>query len=108
MAENFEEVQTYADPDNPSELEQKHVPMIEPNTTVVKVNVGEVKHAMDEEHWIQWIEVFVDGESQGRVDLQPYEEPKADFDVDLTRAKEVQAIVLCNLHGLWENKTKLK
>ena len=105
---NFEEAQTYQDPYNPSELEQKHVPIMEPDTTLVKVTVGEVKHVMEASHWIQYIELFVDGESAGRVDLAATEEPEAEFEVDLTKVKKLVAQALCNQHGLWENELSSK
>ena len=105
--ENEQEAQTYQDENNPSELEQKHVPIIEPNTVSVKVTVGEVKHPMEANHWIQYIELFVDGESVGRVDLSPTEEPEAEFEVDVPNTKKIVAQELCNQHGLWENEINL-
>ncbi|MBU2595816.1 desulfoferrodoxin [Patescibacteria group bacterium] len=105
---NYEEAQTYQDPYNPSELEQKHVPILEPNTVSVKVTVGEVKHVMEANHWIQYIELFADGESVGRIDLQPGEEPEAEFEVDVPKTKKLSAQALCNQHGLWENEINLK
>ncbi len=106
--ESEQEAQTYQDPYNPSELEQKHVPILEPNTVLVKVTVGEVKHIMEANHWIQYIELFADGESVGRVDLQPGEEPEAEFEVDIPKTKKLVAQELCNIHGLWENEVNLK
>lgn len=109
MAENsFEEAQTYQDPYNPSELEQKHVPVIETDTNYVKVTVGEEKHVMEANHWIQYIELFADGESVGRIDLSMGEEPEAEFDVDVPNTKKIVAKELCNIHGLWENELELK
>ncbi len=105
---NFEEAQTYQDPYNPSELEQKHVPVIETDTNYIKVIVGEEKHVMEASHWIQYIELFADGESVGRVDLSSGEEPEAEFEVDVPNTKKIVAQELCNIHGLWENELKLK
>jgi superoxide reductase len=105
---NYEEAQTYQDPNNPSELELKHVPIIEADTNSVKVTVGEEKHVMEANHWIQYIELFADDESVGRVDLSPGEEPEAEFDVDVPNTKRIVAQELCNIHGLWENELELK
>jgi len=108
MEENDQEAQTYQDSNNPSELELKHVPIIETDTNNVKVVVGEEKHIMEANHWIQYIELFVDGESIGRVDLSPGEEPELDFEVDVPHSKKIIAQELCNIHGLWENEINLK
>jgi len=104
---NYEEAQTYQDENNPSELELKHVPIIELDTNYVKVTVGEEKHPMEANHWIQYIELFVDGESAGRIDLSPGEEPEAEFDLS-PQAKKIVAHELCNQHGLWENELEIK
>jgi superoxide reductase len=105
---NFEEAQTYQDANNPSELEQGHVPVIEMDTSSARVTIGEVKHIMEANHWIQWIELFADDESVGRIDLAPGEEPEAEFDVDVAKAKVLKAQALCNIHGLWENTINTK
>lgn len=106
--ESEQEAQTYQDPYNPSELEQKHVPILEPNTISVKVTVGEVRHPMEANHWIQYIELFADNESVGRIDLSPTEEPEAEFEVDIPKIKKLSAQALCNQHGLWENELVFK
>lgn len=102
-----EEAQTYQDPNNPSELELKHVPVIEVDTNKVKVVIGEEKHVMEVSHWIQYIELFADGESVARIDLSPGEEPEAEFEVDVPNTKKIVVQELCNQHGLWENELEL-
>lgn len=105
--ESEREAQTYQDSNNPSELELKHVPIIEIDTNYVRVKVGEEKHIMEANHWIQYIELFADGESVGRVDLQPGEEPESEFEVDVPKTKKLLAQELCNIHGLWENEIEI-
>jgi superoxide reductase len=104
---NFEEAQTYQDPYNPSELEQRHVPVIETDTNYVKAAIGEEKHVMEINHWIQYIELFADGKSVARIDLSPGDEPEAEFDVDVPNTKKIVAQELCNIHGLWENELEI-
>ena len=104
---NCEEAQTYQDPNNPSELEQSHVPIIEANTMLAKVTVGEEKHPMETNHWIQWIELFADDEPVGRSDLAIGEMPEMEFEVDISKTKKLKAQALCNVHGLWENTIKI-
>lgn len=40
---------------------EKHVPVIEKTDTGVVVKVGSVPHPMEEEHYIEWIEIIADG-----------------------------------------------
>lgn len=108
MEENqFQEAQTYQDPYNPSELEELHVPIIESGSNYIKVEIGEVRHPMEMNHWIQYIELFADGNSISRIDLSPGDEPRAEFDVEVPNTKVIIAQALCNIHGLWENELVL-
>ncbi|MBW1943410.1 MAG: desulfoferrodoxin, partial [Deltaproteobacteria bacterium] len=42
---------------------EKHVPVAEKTADGVKVKVGSVAHPMEQEHYIEWIEVIADGEA---------------------------------------------
>ncbi len=77
---------------------EKHVPVVEKTAAGVTVKVGDVAHPMEEKHYIEWIEVIVDGKAQ-RQFLNPGEAPEATFQVD---ADNVVAREYCNLHGLWK------
>jgi len=79
---------------------EKHVPVIEKTVEGVKVKVGDVAHPMQEEHYIQWIEVGVDGGTYRKY-LEPGMEPEATFD---SVKAEVTAREYCNVHGLWKSK----
>jgi len=78
---------------------EKHVPVIEKTETGIKVKVGEVAHPMEEEHYIEWIEVIADGESYKKF-LKPGDAPEADFCLEYS--DELIAREYCNLHGLWK------
>ncbi|MCG8451931.1 MAG: desulfoferrodoxin [Spirochaetales bacterium] len=78
---------------------EKHVPVIERTNGGYTVTVGSTLHPMLENHWIQWIELTVDGTRMIR-ELQPGDEPKAFFAV--AEGKTVGAREFCNLHGLWK------
>jgi superoxide reductase len=52
---------------------------------------------MQDEHFIEWIELLADGKVY-RQNLQPGETPQATFPVI---AQQVTAREHCNLHGLW-------
>jgi superoxide reductase len=77
---------------------EKHVPVVEKVDGGVKVKVGEVAHPMEEKHWIEWVEVVVDGKAY-RQFLNPGEAPEATFNVE---GGPVTAREYCNLHGLWK------
>jgi superoxide reductase len=77
---------------------EKHVPVIEKIAGGIKVKVGSVPHPMEEEHYIEWIEIIADGKAY-RQFLKPGEAPEATFNID---AEQVTAREYCNLHGLWK------
>lgn len=78
---------------------EKHVPVIEKTETGVKVMVGSVAHPMEEEHYIEWIEIIADGRSCRKF-LKPGDEPAAEFAI---KAEDIVAREYCNLHGLWKS-----
>ena len=77
---------------------EKHVPVIEKTDGGVKVKVGDVAHPMEEKHYIEWIELIVDGKAF-RQFLKPGEAPEAFFPVT---GDKLVAREYCNLHGLWK------
>jgi len=77
---------------------EKHVPMIERTAEGFKVKVGSVPHPMDQNHYIEWIEVIADGKAY-RQFLNPGESPEASFAI---KADKAVAREYCNLHGLWK------
>jgi superoxide reductase len=77
---------------------EKHVPVVEKTAEGVKVKVGSVAHPMEEKHYIEWVEVIVDGKAY-REFLKPGGAPEATFDL---KAGQVTAREYCNLHGLWK------
>ena len=77
---------------------EKHVPVIEETAEGILVKVGSVAHPMQDEHYIEWIELLADGKVY-RQFLAPGEKPEALFTI---KAKDVSAREYCNLHGLWK------
>ncbi len=78
---------------------EKHVPVVEKVDGGVKVRVGSIPHPMEEKHYIEWIEVLVDGRVF-RQYLNPGDAPEAFFPVE---GMDVSAREYCNLHGLWRS-----
>jgi superoxide reductase len=79
---------------------EKHVPVIEKVAEGIKVKVGDVPHPMEEQHYIEWIEVIADGKAY-RQFLKPGQAPEAVFNI---KATTITAREYCNVHGLWQGK----
>ncbi|MBP7526403.1 MAG: desulfoferrodoxin [Syntrophorhabdaceae bacterium] len=78
---------------------EKHVPVIEKTADGVTIKVGSVAHPMEEDHYIEWIQVIVDGTVYRRF-LKPGDAPEAFFPV---KGESVTAREYCNVHGLWKS-----
>lgn len=79
--------------------QEKHVPVIEKIDGGIKVTVGSVPHPMQQDHYIDWIEVIADGKAC-RQFLKTDDAPEAVFKVE---SDAVTARAYCNLHGLWKS-----
>lgn len=79
------------------EGQEKHVPVIERTETGVKVKVGSIPHPMEENHYIEWIEIIADGKTYRKF-LKPVDAPEAEFCV---KAGKIEAREYCSVHGLW-------
>ncbi len=77
---------------------EKHVPVIEKGANGITVKVGSAPHPMEEKHYIQWIELIVDGKVY-RQFLTPGGTAEAFFPIT---GEKVTAREYCNLHGLWK------
>lgn len=109
-------IKTPQDANNLSDLEKKHIPVI----TVVKkcglipegcqdvhVNMGEIPHPMQAEHYIVHIDFYLDKKFIARVILTPEAlNPAAALHVKASSGK-LSAISLCNIHGAWIKETDL-
>ena len=73
---------------------EKHVPVFADG----KVKVGSVAHPMQEDHYIEWVEV-INGERVCRQFLKPTESPEAGF--ECVKPGTVMR-EYCNKHGLWK------
>ncbi len=80
---------------------EKHVPVISAVNGGIKVEVGDVHHPMEDEHYIKFIEVLT-ADKVLRAELKPGQEPVAEFAVDGSKVELVREY--CNVHGLWAAK----
>lgn len=98
---------------NMSDLEKKHVPMIDikeapgaGETFEVTVWVGkEMTHPNEAEHHIEFIDLYLDDKFITRCDLSwGYSEPKVTFNVKLSDSGTLRAYERCNIHGDWTHR----
>jgi superoxide reductase len=80
---------------------EKHVPVIEKTEAGYQVTIGSVAHPMEQNHYIEWIELLADGKAY-RQFMEPGMAPEAEFCVT---ADSVTAREHCNLHGLWKGES---
>ena len=79
---------------------EKHLPVVERKEGKIYVKVGSIEHPMEENHYIEMIEVITHDDRIIRKYLKPGDKPEAEFDVDdIKEAREY-----CTIHGLWENE----
>ncbi len=119
--ENFENdpeaVKKPADPGNLSETEKKHIPLIFVNKecgldhgdvcTNVHIKVGEIEHVMETEHFINFIDLYIDKKYLTRTILTPRRQhPAAGMHLNINEGK-LTVVGNCNVHGNWISKINL-
>lgn len=107
----FHGVNTPSDPDNMTDLEKKHLPVIDAPDSVgvgecflVAVEVGTLlNHPNEHGHFIQSIDLYADDTFLARMDLTGVTTcPKVTFAVALPfKAEQLRAFEYCNMHGAW-------
>ncbi len=94
---------------------EKHVPVIKvvkqcgligEGCTDIHVKIGEVTHPMEPEHFIKFVDFYIDKEWVERVHLTPKLNPAACAHIKANNGK-LTAIELCNVHGYWINEADL-
>jgi superoxide reductase len=79
---------------------EKHLPVVEIDGSTVKVAVGSIPHPMEDNHYIEWIELVTDSRTYRKF-LTPGSAPEVEF-TTTCRVREVRSY--CNIHGLWSTK----
>ncbi|OQX85444.1 MAG: desulfoferrodoxin [Candidatus Latescibacteria bacterium 4484_7] len=80
---------------------EKHVPVVEKIDGGYKVKVGSVPHPMEDQHYIEWIQVIDGSGNSYRKFLNPGDEAEAVFEIT---AAGISAREYCNVHGLWKGE----
>lgn len=77
---------------------EKHVPQIEKTENGFKIKIGSIAHPMEENHYIEFVEIFTSDGKVGRKFLKPGELPEVEFN---TKSQILKIREYCNIHGLW-------
>lgn len=82
--------------------QEKHIPVVTADGSVVVAKIGSVEHPMIEEHFIEWL--YLETSKGGQLKyLKPGESPEASFALS-TGEKAVAVYAYCNIHGLWKTE----
>lgn len=111
-----EAIKEPVDAANPADAEKKHTPqilvvqdcgLIPGECTDVHVRVGiDLLHPMTPEHFIGWLDFYVDNVWQSRISLSS--KVNAGGGVHLKKGgSKVQVVSWCNQHGTWKNEAAL-
>ncbi|MBN1500998.1 MAG: hypothetical protein JW982_12630 [Spirochaetes bacterium] len=86
---------------------EKECSMFE-GTECIKVaaRIGETVHPMEEKHFIQWVDFYVDEKFVKRAMMTPSVFPGAAAHLKVT-GKKVTVVERCNLHGWWSAEAAL-
>lgn len=105
-----------ADPKNLNDLEKKHIPVIEvksqcgllgPGCIDAHIKVGQILHVMEPNHYIMYIDLYIDYDFVGRYHLSP-EKFKPALGIHLkTNAGKLLVLENCNLHDRWIAETDI-
>jgi len=107
---------TAKDPANLDEMEKKHIPaitvekkcgLISEGCNDVHAKIGQVQHPSLAEHYIQYIDFYLDNEFMARAHILPQRlNPAACLHLKPASGK-LTVIELCNIHGAWFKEISL-
>ncbi len=91
---------------------EKHVPVIKISKTCglvgegctdVHARIGETIHPMEDDHFIMWVDFYVDKKWVSRAQLSPGCNPAASAHIKASSGKLI-VVEFCNKHGHWINE----
>ena len=98
------------DPNNLSDMEKKHIPLIDikkqcglvgPGCVDANIKVGSVIHVMEAKHFIMYIDVYLDHNFIARYHMVPEKlNPVLGIHLKVTQGK-LTVLENCNIHGRW-------
>jgi len=106
-----------ADPENLTDEERMHTPLITVSRQSgaishngcidIQIKVGEIEHEMTSEHFIEFIDIYIDRTYVMRAALTPKRaHPLVSTCLNAASAR-LAVISHCNVHGSWITKTTL-
>jgi len=115
---SLEEVNKVKDLENMSDMEKKHLPVIEAPEKVkageeftVVVEVGKyLQHPNELNHWINWSGLWIDQRPATFCDFYPtVGEPRVRFRIKIDSPGSYNLIAreYCNQHGVWVNQKEI-
>jgi superoxide reductase len=84
------------------EGKEKHVPIVTIEENRIKVKVGSIPHPMEENHFIELIEIMKGNQIIASVRLSPGDKPESEFCPE-SGNEGITARIYCNIHGLWKS-----
>ena len=112
--ENADAIKKPADPENLTEGDKKHIPIVQKTScglvvdcTDVHATVGEIEHVMDAKHFIGYLDYYLDYKFISRVWLSPEVcKPATSLHLAASSGK-ITVIEHCNVHGNWMGELDL-
>jgi superoxide reductase len=94
----------------------KHIPEVginkecglipEAACTDVLVRIGKTLHPMTENHYIQWIDCYLDKKYVSRIMLTPEMNPSVVFHLKPSGSRVI-VVENCNIHGFWKTEVNI-
>ncbi len=81
---------------------EKHLPFVILEGNIIKIQVGENMHPMEENHYIEWIEIISDEKVYNKC-LRPGDNPVIELNA-INANSDYIVRAYCNIHGMWEVK----
>jgi superoxide reductase len=109
FVENAAAIKQPADPGNLSDGDKKHIPVIQvtecgliDGCTDVHAVVGEIEHVMQPQHYIRYLDCFLNDEFVSRVWLAAEKcHPAVSLHLNAKQGDKVTIVENCNVHGNW-------
>lgn len=117
VEELLKDINRAKDPKDKTDLEKKHLPIIDAPDKVkagepfeVAITVGKLlAHPNEAAHHIQWIALLNKSITLGIVQLTPVTStPKVKLTITLEESTTLRALERCNLHGEWEYSKEIE
>ncbi|OVE73511.1 hypothetical protein BVX94_03690, partial [bacterium B17] len=111
FSEDAEAIKKPADADNLTDGDKKHIPQIvivkecglipDGTCTDVHARIGEIEHVMTEDHYIKYLDFYLDYKFISRIWLSPEScHPAAALHLNAPSGK-ITVVENCNVHGSW-------